>query len=178
MSRPLMACSTASGSERPLGITALHAVAGTLGETSPIASKAGCPGSPRRPRTHSGSGGASTTTSGAAARAFSSASCSPGARKTSKHSSTKAVPRGPRPPPVAVDEQHSDPVAPSLDPQPDASELVLHGFGCPGLGDITDHAEVAHQLLVLGHRAHQNRNIGGGGAGPKLREHLPAVLDR
>ena len=36
-----MACNTASGSERPVGITALHAVAGTLGETSPRASKAG-----------------------------------------------------------------------------------------------------------------------------------------
>jgi len=61
-----MARNTASGWERPDGITALQAVAGTLGETSPTATRAGWPGSPRSPSTHSGSAGARTTTSGAA----------------------------------------------------------------------------------------------------------------
>jgi len=57
-----------------------------------------------------------------------------------------------------VDQQHPHPVSASFDPLTEAPQLVLEGLGCPGLGDVTEDAELLHELIVPGHRAHQHRD--------------------
>ena len=75
-------------------------------------------------------------------------------------------------------EQDADPIPPSLDTLPDPPQLVLHGFGRPRLGDVTEHAELVHQRLVPGHRADEHRHIRRRRAAAQLLQHLPAVLRR
>src|SRR3989442_553530 len=81
-------------------------------------------------------------------------------------------------PPVAMDQEDTDPSAPAVEPLANAAQLVLHRRRGPRLGDVARDAELVHQRLIAGYRADQHGDVRGGGPGTQLLEDLPAVFHR